>query len=247
MLTEKRSDDNKGEAKLSTQMAVVIAAVIIAGAIILTSYLGGKAVPNPTLDDNSGNPDIEELLSNIRKITNKDHIRGSLDAPITIVEYSDLECPFCKQFHQTMNKVVADYPNEVLWVYRHFPLDSLHSKARAEAEAAECVAKLAGNEIFWKYVDKIFSVTPSNNGLGLSLLPKMAVELGVAEKDFTKCTSGDEIKTVVQVDVENAVTSGGEGTPFSILITPKGEYLNLGGAVPFDDLKQLIDESLADR
>src|SRR3989344_3501069 len=94
-----------------------------------------------------------------------EHRRGPAEASLKIVEFSDLECPFCKAFQRAMQKLVAKYPDDVAWVYRPFPLDELHSKARAEAVAAECVAQLADEDLFWQFVDKIFEVTPSNNGL----------------------------------------------------------------------------------
>ncbi len=121
---------------------------------------------------------IDEVLKNeqeplevkIRPVSESDHILGNIDAKIIIVEYSDLECPFCKVFHSTMHQVVKEYSGEVAWVYRHFPIVGLHPKAFREAEATECAWEQGGNEVFWKYTDKLFEVTPSNNGLEESLL-----------------------------------------------------------------------------
>ncbi len=79
----------------------------------------------------------------------RDHIRGNPDAPVTLVEYSDFECPFCKRFHPTVKRIVDEYGGRVRWVYRHFPLDEIHPvKARREAAAAECAAELGGNDAF---------------------------------------------------------------------------------------------------
>jgi protein-disulfide isomerase len=98
-------------------------------------------------------------------VTDKDHIKGDISAPVKIVEYSDLECPFCKRFHTTMQDVVKSYDGKVAWVFRQFPLAQLHPKAVKEAEAAECVASLGGNAAFWKFIDKVEEVTPGNNKL----------------------------------------------------------------------------------
>lgn len=232
-------DENK-EAKLTTPIAILIAGVIIAGALFATTYLPKKAPNDPTGQENTAS------LDNLKAVTKSDMIKGSPEAKITIVEYSDLECPFCKQFHNTMNEIMKAYPNgEVAWVFRHFPLDSLHQKARVEAEAAKCISTLAGNNAFWNYIDKIFIATKSNDGLDLSLLPKFATEVGVTEKDFTKCIADEKTKKAVQEEVDEAILAGGQGTPFVTLITNQGEKIDLGGAVPLESLKQIIDEKLA--
>lgn len=98
--------------------------------------------------------------------TKKEVVRGNPDAKITIIEYSDLECPFCKRFHVTMEQVLATYGNDVRVVFRHFPLDSLHKKARTEANAVECAGEQGK---FWEFIDGIFAVTPSNDGLDITL------------------------------------------------------------------------------
>ncbi|MBP9711902.1 MAG: thioredoxin domain-containing protein [Candidatus Pacebacteria bacterium] len=100
----------------------------------------------------------------IRPISPDEHIFGNPNGKFIIVEYSDLECPYCKQFHATMHSLVAEKSN-VGWVYRHYPIPQLHSKAPHESEASECAWEQGGNEAFWKYVDKIYQITPSNNGL----------------------------------------------------------------------------------
>lgn len=109
---------------------------------------------------------------NIPPITEKDHILGNPNAEIKIVEYSDTECPFCKRFDTTMNDIMKEYQSsgKVAWVYRYFPLDSIHPRARHEAEALECANELGGNAKFWEYLTGIFKVTPGNNGLDPALL-----------------------------------------------------------------------------
>lgn len=105
-------------------------------------------------------------------VTEKDHITGNPQADLIIVEYSDPECPFCKRFHETMMQAMDEYGKQgkVAWVYRHFPLDAIHSKARHEAEAIECAGELGGNEKLWEYVNTLYKITPSNNQLDPALL-----------------------------------------------------------------------------
>lgn len=109
---------------------------------------------------------------NLDPVTEKDHIAGNPNAELLIVEYSDPECPFCKRFHETMMQVMNEYgkTDKVAWVYRHFPLDSIHSKARKEAEAIECAGELGGNDKFWEYLNKLEEITPANNQLDPALL-----------------------------------------------------------------------------
>ncbi len=105
-------------------------------------------------------------------VTEKDHISGNPGAELLIIEYSDPECPFCKKFHETMTQAMNEYgkSGKVAWVYRHFPLDSIHSRARREAEAIECAGELGGNDKFWAYLNKLMEITPSNNQLDPKLL-----------------------------------------------------------------------------
>ncbi len=88
-------------------------------------------------------------------INDKDHVRGLRTAPVQIFEYSDIDCPFCKQFHPEMMQLAEKYPDTVAWVYRHNPLDQLHPNARMKANAVECVAELADEDTFWKYLDTL--------------------------------------------------------------------------------------------
>jgi protein-disulfide isomerase len=86
-------------------------------------------------------------------INDTDWVRGDDNARITVVEYTDVDCPFCKKFHEATNNIMGDYPNDVRWVVRHMPSDGLHPDARAKAEVAECLGELGGAEAFWKYFD----------------------------------------------------------------------------------------------
>ncbi len=84
-----------------------------------------------------------------------DHILGNPDAPIKIIEYSDFECPYCKIFHATLNKIVAESNGNVSWVYRHWPL---HQNSFEKVVAAECVAQIKGNEAYWQYSELLFGL-----------------------------------------------------------------------------------------
>ncbi|MEK7112010.1 MAG: DsbA family protein [Patescibacteria group bacterium] len=186
----------------------------------------------------------EDQAKKVEKPNDKDRIRGSLDAEVYLIEYSDLECPFCKQFHATAQQAVEEYKDKVTWVYRHFPLDTLHPKADKEAEAAECAFELGGQDGFWKYVDKIFEVTPSNNGLDLAKLPTYAGQVGLNQTSFKSCLDGGRYADLVEEQYQGGITAGVTGTPGNFIMNKKGEVWVIPGAVPFDTLKLTIDEAL---
>jgi len=186
----------------------------------------------------------EDQAKKIPAITDSDHIRGSRDAEVFLIEYSDLECPFCKRFHPTAQQVVDEYQGKVAWVYRHFPLDQLHPKADKEAEAVECANELAGSDGFWKLTDKIYEVTPSNNGLNLDDLPKLAGQVGLNQSSFKTCLDSGKYKDHVEEDYQGGLTSGITGTPGNLILNKKGEAWLIPGALPFESVKATIEEAL---
>ncbi len=230
---------------LSIPVAIVIAGALIAGAVYFgmsgvgaAGTLQPQAVEQPTGD-----------LEAMKPVTSADHIRGDANAPVKIVEYSDTECPFCKRFHPTLLQVMDEYEKsgKVAWVYRHFPLDQLHPKARKEAEATECASELGGNDKFWAYLDRLMEVTPGNNGLDPSELPKIAQYVGLDTGKFNECLSNGKYAQKIEEHVQNAVATGGNGTPWSIVVTKSGKKYPLSGAQPYEAVKQLIDLALKDK
>ena len=191
-----------------------------------------------------------ESAGAVKPVDGEDHIIGNLDAPVKLIEFSDFECPFCKRFHVTMKRLMDEYGNDgkVAWVFRHFPLDDLHSKARKEAQATECANELGGNEAFWAYADRLFEVTPSNNRLDLALLPRIAQEVGLDRAKFEACLGGDsrggEFAAHIEADYQDARASGGTGTPFSLVIGPSGQTYPLNGAQPYAAVKSIIELAL---
>ncbi len=224
---------------LTVPIAIVLAGAIIAGALYFTK---GTTPPKE-------NTENEPTAADIAPVTPNDHILGNPDAPIVIVEYSDTECPFCKTFHTTMNRIMDEYGKDgkVAWVYRHFPLDQIHPKADKEAEATECAFAQGGNDMFWKYINRIFEVTPSNNNLDLAQLPKIAEELGLDKAKFESCLSSGTYASKVESQFQSGITAGVQGTPNSFIITKKdGKTYSLEGAQPYATVKSVIDAALID-
>lgn len=225
--------------------AIVLAGALIAGAIALTrlpagtvsrSPAGGPAAPAEpsTVAGAAESPKID-----IRPVdASRDHVRGDASAPVTLVEYSDTECPFCKRFHPTLKQAVEEYQGKVRWVYRHYPLDVLHKKARNEAAATECASEQGK---FWEYVDRLFEITPSNDGLEEGQLPVIARDVGLDVADFEKCLASGRATARVSEDLADAEKAGGQGTPHTVILGPKGETIPFPGAQPYSNLKQVID------
>ncbi len=235
--------------------SILIAGAIIGGAIIYSNGSsgspgprgGGTAAVGDTALSGGEVPEAPPTVDKLNAVTKADHIRGSIDAPVIIVEFSDTECPFCKQFHLTMQQAIREYAGKVAWVYRHFPLDSIHSKARKEAEATECVAEVGGNDRFWTYLDKIFEITPSNNGLSPDELPRIAEQIGLNRKNFEQCLGSGKFAKKIQEHLDDATNSGGRGTPYSIAIAANGKKFVISGAQPYEAVKSVIEAALAEK
>jgi protein-disulfide isomerase len=186
-----------------------------------------------------------QTADNVPKVTTEDKSRGNTNSRLILVEYSDLECPFCKQFHVTMKSVMDAYKNDVRWVYRQYPL-SFHQNAQKEAEASECVAELAGVEAFWKFIDTIYEETTSNGtGFALDKLGPLAAKVGVNQSQFQQCLdSGKKAQTVAD-QMAGGTSAGVNGTPGTIIIDTKtGKTRLISGAYPLEEVKRNIDEML---
>jgi protein-disulfide isomerase len=172
----------------------------------------------------------------------RDHVRGNPRAEVTLIEYSDFECPFCKRFHSTLQKAMKESNGHVKWVFRHFPIDQLHSKARKEAAASECAAALGGSAAFWKFADRFYELTPSNNGTDLeTVLPRIARDIGLDQARFASCVASGKYARRVEEDYQDAVASGGRGTPWSIIVSKDGKTYPLSGAQSYSTVRQLIE------
>ncbi|MBI3255856.1 MAG: thioredoxin domain-containing protein [Candidatus Andersenbacteria bacterium] len=240
--TQQPSVPTKG-VSLNVPMAIVIAG----GLIALAVFFGGKgkegAATQPATSPATQQAAAQATIGEFRAVdAKKDHIRGAANAKVTIIEYSDLECPFCKRFHETMKQVLAAYPNDVRWVYRHAPLVQLHSKAPAEANAAECAGEQGK---FWEFIDEVFVVTPANNGLDAAELPKIAAKVGVANAaQFKSCVDTNKYASLVQADLDDATKAGMRGTPYSVVVNAAGKKLPINGALPIESVKNTIDSLL---
>jgi len=240
------SNNNPTNNPYMIPLAIVVAGLIVAGAMFYGPGEQKKsAVDDGSSAENSGLP-TSPTAENVLPVGVGDHILGSPNAKVTVIEFSDFECPYCKNFHQTMHQIVDQYGKngDVAWVYRQFPLASIHPKAPKESEASECAAELGGNDGFWAFSDRIFEVTPSNNGLDPEKLPEIAEDIGLDRKAFVECLASGRHSDKVEADLQDALNSGGRGTPFNIIVTASGGVFPFSGAIPLEQVKNLIDQAL---
>jgi protein-disulfide isomerase len=161
-------------------------------------------------------------------------VRGAADAPVTVVEFSDFECPFCKQAQPTIKQVLERYPGKVRLAYRDFPLDSIHPQARRAAEAARCASDQGK---FWEYHDVLFTQSPQ---LALEDLRRYAGQVGLDVTKFDGCLAAGVHKATVQRDLDEGNRLGITGTPAFFI---NGRTLT--GAQPLEAFTRLIDQELA--
>jgi protein-disulfide isomerase len=241
----------KANARAATLMSNNVFQMVLVGVLVVGSFFMGslwtkvQMLEKGTGGAPSAAAPAPQAAAVAPKIGAKDHIRGDKNAKIALVEYSDLECPFCKTFHATAQKIVDEYKGKVMWVYRHYPL-SFHVNAQKEAEASECVAELGGEDAFWKYIDAMYERTTSNGtGFALDKLGPLAAEMGVSEADFQKCLDSGKYAKMVKDQMDQGSKEGVSGTPGNILLEVKtGKTQVIPGAVPFDQIKPMIDGML---
>ena len=218
-------------------ITIVVAGALIAGAV----FFVGKS-NNPSATGPGGTTKV--TAREYQPTT--DHILGDPSAPVKVVEYADLECPFCKTFNTTMHQVMDYYgpSGKVAWVYRPFPLTQIHSKAPKEAAAAECAADQGGDAAFYKYVDQVYAVTPGENNLDLAQLPIIAKNVGLNVDTFNACLNGGKYTAKVQASYNEAISLGAQGTPYILIMVGKDSVV-LQGNQPYDSMRAAIDAVLA--
>ncbi len=173
------------------------------------------------------------------KLDSTDPSVGNPDAKVTVVEFSDFQCPFCKRFEETTKQIRSSYsPDQVRFVYLHFPLSEIHPNAEPAAIAAQCVMDLAGDKAFFDYHDQLFA---RQDELGDKLYYELANKTpGLDQDAFAKCYKNKNSLPEVKADYQKGLSAQVDGTPASFV---NGQRVN-GGAVPFETIKALIDAEL---
>jgi len=158
---------------------------------------------------------------------------GPADAPITLVEFSDFECPYCSQFVTTLEEVQAKYGDRVRLVFRHFPL-SMHPSAPKAAEASMCANE---QDRFWQMHDSMFG---DQRQLGVPNLKEKASRLGLDEKAFAECLDSGKYAEQIQKDLQAGTQAGVTGTPALFVNGIPAP----SGALPYETVAQFIEDEL---
>ncbi|MEM3067362.1 MAG: thioredoxin domain-containing protein [Thermoplasmata archaeon] len=195
----------------------------------------GKVIANPTANPTPNLPSNGDIQV---KVAADDPVLGNKNAEITIVEFSDFQCPFCAR---VQTGALAEFKNsnyfkkgQVNLVYKHFPLNSIHPQAQKAAEAAEC-ANRQGK--FWEYHDKLFE---NQNALDIASLKQYATQVGLDTAKFNKCLDNGEATAEVNKETSEATAAGGRGTPYFVLVNKDGETQAISGAVPWANFEAAI-------
>jgi protein-disulfide isomerase len=217
------------------KFGLIIGAILV---VILGIYAIAK---NGTRNNDSKTATIDFSKNDILKIRESDNIKGDKNAPITIIDYSDYQCPYCIKYDNTLNQIVSTYPTKVKWVYRHFPLP-FHKAAKQASIGAEA-AGAQGK--YWEFHDKLVANSKSDGkGLQDDDLIKYATELGLDIDKFKSGLKDQKYIGKVESDANNGTTLKIQGTPASYLIDKTGNIEVLEGALSFDQLKAKIDSAL---
>ena len=218
-----------------------VSTFVFAALFVISLFTGGFRGRDSITGGTVNIPDIPTIPTGVASVNAEDYVDddpvlGNKNAKLTIVEFSDFQCPFCARFkEQTLNQLKSQYidTGKVKFVYRDFPLSSIHPMAQKAAEASECADD---QEKFWEMHDKIFEGQAS---LSINSLKQWAAELGLNTNDFNKCLDSGKNKDEVEKDLRDATSSGGQGTPYFIV----GE-IPVSGAQPFSAFQQAIESQL---
>jgi protein-disulfide isomerase len=205
----------------------------IAGVAVVAIFAASLFNANKSFPSRAGRE------TSLRPAGAEDHMRGNPDAPITIIEFADLECPYCKRFHPTLQKVLQQYPLKVRWIYRHFPL-AIHSESMPAALASECAAELGGNDTFWNFIDSVFA---NQERIGDALFTEVAANLKLPAEQFKSCLASKKYAGKIEQDAQEAEATGAGGTPWSIVLTPDGRRTPIDGALPFEQVQNIIEQA----
>jgi protein-disulfide isomerase len=200
----------------------------------------GNANPTQITQPDTQNPTVpsnENAVGDIKPIGEEDHVIGSSKAKVTLIVYTDFECPFCSRFHPTFKQALEEFDGQIQAAIRHFPL-SFHTKARSAANAAECAGEQGK---FFEYADALFE---NQTSLGDDLYNQTAKDLKLNLDKFSNCLKENKYDEKINADMSSGIAANVQGTPGTIILSANGEPQLVPGAVPYEQLKAMIEAAL---
>jgi len=176
-------------------------------------------------------------VGDITPIGGNDHVVGPEDAPVTLIVYTDFECPYCGSFHPSLEQALEYFDGQVRATIRNFPL-SFHANARPAANAAECAGEQGE---YFEYVSELFA---NQADLGNDLYEEIAADLGLKMSQFRDCVENSKYDSKITADQNGGLAAGIQGTPGTLIIPTNGEPQLVPGAVPFEQFKAMIEAVL---
>lgn len=243
-------------------LTILLSAVLISGSMVYLGFQLSKAGNGSPVDlQEKVNAGIETYVKKQEEefakaqaeankpkfvegdFTDDDAVMGDKDAPVTIIEFSDYECPFCKRhFTDTFPQLKEKYidTGKVKFIFRDFPLAFHDPLATQQAMAAECVREQTDDETYFAYHDLMFENTTSNgNGMQKEKLYELAEQVGADRTTFTECLDSEKYKDEVSKDLADGQKAGVSGTPGFLI---NGQLVS--GAQPFNVFEQIIEAEL---
>ncbi|HSF28532.1 MAG TPA: DsbA family protein [Nitrosopumilaceae archaeon] len=255
---EKRTGQEHITVKKSTYNKLIIgitsALIVVA---FFTGYTLGSQTVEPLVIQQSPQPNITPQptqappteQTRIFVSLSDDPVKGNPNAPVTIVEFSDFQCPFCARFFaQTLPQIQQDYidSGKVKLVFRDFPIESIHANAKAASIAAECADD---QNMFWQYHDRLFEGQTQWARLSANdaanTFKQYATELGLNSENFDSCFTSTKYSDEINEDFQNGANYGVTGTPAFFIGNDKDGYVILIGAKPYSAFQQVIDNELS--
>jgi len=162
----------------------------------------------------------------------QDHIYGNPEAAISVVEFSDFECAYCRKVHPVLKRLVDGSEGQINWIFRHFPLSSHQPNADQEAMASECVADMAGASAFWKFAAALFQQPRRAKPDSKPIIDSALEASGFNKDKVSACISSAKFQYKVDADENEALSLGLKGTPANVLVNHKtgASFLRQGAA-----------------
>lgn len=195
----------------------------------------------PTAGDPGAGGAPAGQVDQMPEITNDDYVRGAENPTVTLVEYSDFNCPFCQRFQPTMQQVMEEYGDQVAWAKRHMPVLG----SNRQAEAAECAGSLGGESAYWDFSSYYYDNITGTPGRGSDdQLEEAAVAVGLNADQFNECLNSGEFSDKVNAQMQGGQAAGVSGTPGTIVVTADGPQELIPGALPFEQVSEIIERYL---